>query len=446
MIVNFNFKNFKSFKDEMEFTAFPVKSDKKNLENIIAFDLETNFIKESNNQLLKQIAIYGANASGKSNFIKALNFLKKSVLHSYEDRGKNPILSLPYFKLVESWEYNPSEFQIVFIKNRMLYTYGFIVEKYRITEEWLYRKNNIKKSKDVCIFKRKGTSLLEGIDSIMRLSSPKEILKNKESSLFISILKLLNNQENEIVNVLNFFQENLKVEETVEDTEIMGKLLLIKAFIESEKKGMESNSLKLFKKFIQAIDTRIQDIKIIKISDSFEDSASEEKIIENYKIKTKHHIYNSEKDIIGENWFDFEDESSGTQKLINVALIMISSIFSQDTVLVLDEFDTKIHPLIFSEIIKLYRDSKVNNQIIFATHNTSILNTELLRRDQIYFVEKNYNETSEIYSLSDFKAIKVRNDESYEKRYLEGRYQGVPLIDFTDFRSEIAGDISNEEE
>lgn len=160
----------------------------------------------------------------------------------------------------------------------------------------------------------------------------------------------------------------------------------------------------------------------------------DEKLAEEIKAYTIHHLYNDEGEIIGETRFSMkEHESSGTNKLFDLAALVIGQLdFGYP--LIVDELDSKLHPLLTQHIIKLFNNPKTNPkgaQLIFATHDTNLLNVKTFRRDQIWFTEKDHSEATDLYSLAEFRepeGNKIRKDRSFEKDYINGRYGAIPYI------------------
>lgn len=426
MIISYIFKNYKSFKDENTFYMTPVNKIKSFPENVLAFDFKHNLIKDSKNKLLKIAAISGQNASGKSNFVDSIEFMKKMVLKSFENidnetNGKNNTIISEHQSFMYLEEVTPSFFELNFIMNGINYTYGFELNKNEIVSEWL-EKND--KGVDKLFFKRTYEKVIYGNKTNVKDNSKKiikNILKQRKEALLLSLFITLgeNGKNNEIKDVFEYFRRQLKI---YNDEVIIPKVLAeISAEEIMESPEKVSSTLRLIKLFIKSLDSRIVDLEVS------EDLNQEYPFISVHEYVLSNGVKKQKK-------LPFSQESEGTKKLLRAAFFIIDTLTKKNSVLIIDEFDDKIHTNLFIEIIKVFQESK--SQFIFATHNPYILEHDLLRKDQIYFVDKNSKEESSLYSLSDFKG--VRTTESYQKRYLNGNYGAVPIIDFSEFKSVIS--------
>lgn len=408
MIEYFKFKNYRSFKDETILDMTPVnklKEDEYLDKNVYTLDSPYVNLKESNNKLLKIAAINGQNASGKSNLIKALYFMQSRIIQ----RISNGSELVPYMYLDEE---ETSEFELSFVVDNIKFRYGFKLNKKEILNEWLYLSE---KGREKKYFERKGNKLelsnKESIDSNF-INMAEKTLKEKKDSLALSILYFtfgVTGLNEELKKVGNYFKINLVIIPS-DINEENGKRVL---FTLLENMG-GMFLFELIKKYIMAMDTRIIDIEF-----------KQNNLNKEMEIYTIHRFRKISGEII-ERRLPLIEESSGTQKLFYTSIFILVSLINNNAVLLIDELDNSIHTNLFLEIIKLFQKSK--SQFIFATHNPYIMEHSLLRRDQIYFVDKNENEESELYSLSDFQGVKTTD--SYQKRYLNGNYGAVPIIDF----------------
>jgi len=379
MLLQFYFSNYRSFEGE---GILDMRASGSN-------ELSSHIRNTLNEKVLPVTAIYGANASGKSSVFEAFQFMALCVLESLsfsDDNKKNPYkLKVDSFKFSESRE-KPSEFEINYIdkkgKKELYYNYGFKIDNSGILEEYLASntKTGVKRNEDYTyIFKRERNQKLYLDSSIEKFRENLEI-SLKEKTLLVSLGAKLNIDEfirvrtwfinTEIINFSNSlygaFLENILPNNIIESEEVRKNLV----------------------SFINSFDDSIIDIEVEKIS------AIDENDKDNYRVFT---IHKSDK---------------GTSA---------------------DELDIKLHPLLMRNILLTFTDKEKNSnnaQLIFTTHNTIYMDMDLLRRDEIWFVEKD-NGVSNLYSLDDItneKGEKIRKDSNYEKHYLLGNYGAIPNL------------------
>jgi AAA15 family ATPase/GTPase len=426
MLVQFSVKNFKTFKDKTTFSLVASNYDKSDLEDSNVFDLQ-NY----SHRLLKSAVIYGANASGKTKFIDALAFMRWFVINSSTKTQEGDEINVDSFKLNTETENAPSEFEIIFIINECQYRYGFEADKNSIKSEWLFQKKLTLKPKEVELFYRDGLE----IDFHKLFQKMKRVTKEGDDILRDNALILsLSNQfkAKEAKEILNYFRkigfllgnepdhyEKFSLNEIFESTEIGFKIV---------------ESIKRF-------DIGISDINVkeIKSSDGLKGSKElQDKIDEIIKkskdtiiIETEsiHKKYDNDYNFITNENFNFTDmESAGTQKLLAVLGPIYDSLENGNIVFI-DELDSRLHPNIVSHLIKLFNSKKTNPnnaQLVFNTHNTNLLNENLFRRDQIWFTQKNRYGEAKLFSLAE---IKVRKEDNFEEKYLDGQYGGVPFLE-----------------
>lgn len=412
MLVEFSVKNFKSFKERQTLSMVASKSKGKSEElpqNLIHFDIPG--LKDTN--LLKSAVIYGANASGKSNIFKAMEFMSEFVEKSATELRPQQKTGVSPFLLDTKSKSSPTEFEILFVMYGVVYQYGFLINPDRVIEEWLYvyksskaqnwfaRKYDNNKNKYVWKF----STYFKG---------DKEVLKEhtKDNTLFLSMAVQFNFKQLFdiffwIVNqfrFIDFSKTELGFEATLDWI--------------NKKKGFK----KLFVDFLNRADLGIIDIEIDsnnKKSDTI--NFLDELKNAGFRLKHKGKIENAT------TYFNIDDESAGTLKYFALLGPWIESI-TEGFTLVLDEGGSKLHSLILYDLIEMfYKDFKLSvyPQLILTTHDTNFMDNHLFRRDQIWFTEKNNEGESNLYPLTDYHP---RIDESLEKGYLAGRYGGIPII------------------
>jgi len=416
MLIEFIVGNYRSFKDPVTFSmvAAKLRAKDKTLDENNVFPLTDKI------SLLKSCAIYGANASGKSNLVEAFRFMRRFVLSSATGMQVDEPINIERFRLSTETENEPSFFETVFYVEDKRYRYGFTLDKQKIHLEWLY---HVPKVKEANLFYRKGDEFeLSGtFREGKRLQD-----KTRDNALFLSVVAQFNGAISQ--TVLRWFRE-LEVKYGIGDIDR-----------EITIDGLEDEILReRIIAFVKQMDLGIDDIEIkrpemasyiVKSSAKFEDSPEfEDYWVPFPTISTIHKRYNSNKIEDSSASFDLdENESEGTQKLFDLAGPILN-ILQNGRTLVIDELDARLHPLITEAIIQLFNSNETNPnnaQLVFTTHDTNLLSNELFRRDQIWFTEKDKYGATDLYSLAEFK--KIRNDASFEKDYITGRYGAIPFI------------------
>ncbi len=413
MLLQFYFSNYRSFEGE---GILDMRASGSN-------ELSSHIRNTLNEKVLPVTAIYGANASGKSSVFEAFQFMALCVLESLsfsDDNKKNPYkLKVDSFKFSESRE-KPSEFEINYIdkkgKKELYYNYGFKIDNSGILEEYLASntKTGVKRNEDYTyIFKRERNQKLYLDSSIEKFRENLEI-SLKEKTLLVSLGAKLNIDEfirvrtwfinTEVINFSNSlygaFLENILPNNIIESEEVRKNLV----------------------SFINSFDDSIIDIEVEKIS------AIDENDKDNYRVFT---IHKSDKGTSTAR-ISMNEESSGTKKMFSLYQTLLD-VLEKGGVFFADELDIKLHPLLMRNILLTFTDKEKNPnnaQLIFTTHNTIYMDMDLLRRDEIWFVEKD-NGVSKLYSLDDItneKGEKVRKDSNYEKHYLLGNYGAIPNL------------------
>lgn len=402
MILEFSVKNFLSFKEKVTFSMI-ANSNK---------ELNDNYVEIGGNKVLKSAAIYGANASGKSNLFKILT-LVVLMLRSSNSVDINAKLPLIPFKLDKGSVNKPSEFEIKFILDETRYVYGFIADKDKIYDEYLYYYPNGRETK---IFDRTNIneySYTQKDEKILR-----EIeAKNAQNKFFLATATNWNFDKTKAA--YNFLTNGIG---TCNNLEILKNMAY---------KMYETNPdyLKDFAiVFLQKADFNIEDYQISQIDVPGEFlTAIPEFITKTLPDKPKaYQVLFKHKN--SDNYLSIDEESLGTQMIFAFIPFLADSLKNKK-VLIIDELDKSLHPFLVQYIVEIFNDAEINkngSQLIFNTHDTNLLDLNILRRDQIWFTEKN-SETgeSDLYSLSDFS---VRKQENVEKGYMLGRYGAVPFI------------------
>ena len=428
MLIQFRFKNFASFKEEaiLDLRALSYK-DKKN-----------HVLRVGNNKVVKTLGIFGANASGKSNLVSALYFFESFVFNQFynEEKREDDISRSDRKISIKNSRYrlssasdNRQEFEILFYCDNTTYQYGFAIEyhknmqDYSIIEEWLL-------ANDKQIFERENNKISPGREYISELKS---IAKAREDRLYIGILDYFGegNVKYHIDSIKKYFKYNFNI--------------YFELYIESSVKGFVSPAFsgkKLYEDeeykrnvegFIRAADIGIKRLEVVLIHTG-ENRTS-------YRIKTVHDVYSPEGNIVGEEIFDIEDESSGTIRYMAFIRSFLDSI-NNGGVFIVDELTARLHPVLAKFIVDLYQNENNDKaQLIFTTHDVSLMTRDQFRRDEIAFVDKSVQGESTIYTLAD---LRVRSDASFLKDYLSGKYGAVPIIKDAEFMTTGVEDLYGE--
>jgi AAA15 family ATPase/GTPase len=368
--------------------------------------------------LLKSAAVYGANASGKSNLVKALNFMQWFVLNSSRETQITDLINVENFKLSTETAEQPSCFEIVFLEDHKIYRYGFEVNQKRVLSEWLFY---VPKVKEFRLFERKE----DRVKIARRFKEGDDIIsKTRNNALFLSVVAQFNGEISK--NILLFFARKLNVISGLHGN--IYRNYTIEYF-----KTNSSDIINLIKK----LDLGIDDISIktrkvlpedlLEIPEEFRTLLISKKLQAD-DIYTTHKKYNAEGEVISLEQFDLDkNESEGTKKLFAFAGPILETL-RKGEVIVIDELDARLHPLITRTIIDLFNsnETNINNaQLIFMTHDTNLLSDKIFRRDQIWFTEKDRQGATDLYSLVEYK---IENDASFESDYIKGRYGAIPFI------------------
>lgn len=413
MLIAFSVENYRSFKERVTLSMVAADLHSKPPE----LDQTNVFTPRAGVQLLTSAAIYGANASGKSNLIDALRFMRSFVLNSSrETRLHEPVHVTP-FRLRSDMEHQPSWFEIVFLDQGNLFRYGFSVSQDRVESEWLFTTGTKKES---YLFKRTPAAIQVNRRSFREGLGLEE--RTRPNALFLSVVAQWNGAQ--AGHILEWF-ERLVINTGVEDRAVQRGL--------SARYGVETLAPEVIA-FVRNLDVGIEDIQVEQDPDReitvrIERENTPRLILDAAgRIQTIHPKYNSDGSLVAHERFDlFSDESQGTQRLFVLAEPILAAL-RNGTVLVIDELDARLHPILTCAIIRLFNTPETNPthaQLIFTTHDTNLLSSGLFRRDQIWFVEKSRRGESTLYSLAEYKA---RNDAAYEKNYIAGRYGAIPYL------------------
>jgi len=423
MILEFSVENFKSIKDKQTLSMLS-SSLKENLANTFTYSNNRD-----NFNLLKFSAIFGANGSGKSNLLESIDCLKNFVLNSTDTKVTEKIGFYYPFKLDEECSQKPTKFEIEFINSdKIRYKYGVSYNNIEILEEYLFYYPNRQEAK---LFVRKKNKAIDYGES---LKGSKKIIEQQLLNSVLFLSKGANSNNSQLESIYTFFKFYLR---TITG-EFPFPLPIDLNYIQF--------SGNMYSKFLKQFDIGIEEVKYIKedseltksvaqslAKGSFEKGSQSEKIfIESvcYKPELYHKRYNNKKQEIGKIGFGLGEESMGTQKLYFISSIIIQTLKNGGT-LFIDEFNNSFHVMLSRALIEIFKDTSINEknaQLIFTTHDSSILGNNLFRRDQIWFTEKDQYGATTLFSMAEFKNKKLRFDTPLDKWYLSGRFGGLPYI------------------
>jgi hypothetical protein len=376
--------------------------------------------------LLKSKAIYGANASGKSNIVKALVSFIRIIKNSVKDEK---ILELiESFKLSVDTENEPSFFQLIFEMNKIQYRYGFEATDKEIRSEWLFGVPN---EREVCYFVRENNTIsdisklhFEEGHKLLSIYNDSEGENEvfRSNSLFLSAVAAMNGKLSKQISNAIF---SITVLSGLQDKQLYD--------ISGTSLRNETTKNKITD-FLKIADVGINSLDVIEpVAENMVKESAAHYFSKSDKgsklgaVISNHDKFNVEKEKIGEANLQFlSSQSEGTLKMFEISSFLIQAIENGET-LVIDEFDARLHPLISKKIVELFNSQGNSSaQLIFITHDTNLLSADLLRRDQIDFVEKDKFGESHLYSLVQFKGI--RNTASFEKDYIKGKYGAIPFL------------------
>jgi AAA15 family ATPase/GTPase len=414
VLIRFRVENHRSIHEEQELSFVAA--------SLADFPEKVVHVEQQDIGLLRAIGIYGANASGKSTVLDALKFMQSAVEKSQREWEPDGGVPRSPFLLDPEAVSKPSFFEVDFLLNGSRYTYGFVVDSKRVLEEWLYAYPQGRKQK---WFTRDASESQKFSFSRSLTGENKSIQAlTRDNSLFLSAAAQNNHQ---MLNpIFQWFSTSLFIDEG----DRKGSMSSVENFLNPE---YQSKILSIIKNS----DLGISDIDIeyIKMPDGFKELGEilfkaqpklRENLIENLTIPSvslRHRTVARDADIP----IRISDESRGTQALFALAGPVVEAL-AKGGLLCIDELDASLHPLMAIEIVKMFNDPKRNPhnaQLLFNTHDTNILECGDLRRDQIWFTEKDENGATHLYPLTDYKA---RKEENLKRGYLQGRYGAVPFI------------------
>ncbi len=446
MLIEFSVANYRSFRDEvtLSMVASPLKTGSGEP------DRRNQFAAPGDINLLTSAAIYGANASGKSNLVAAMNFMRHFVITSSNIRDENEGIDVEPFRLSTETDTQPSSFEVVFIINEQHFRYGFEVKENLIVTEWLHlaktcqgEKSLDLDDKEVILFEREGEEI--GLDKSFEEEGRDLVARTRPDALFLSVCAQFKGKASQ--ELLEWFQ-SLRITTGLSPMDHNMRLF-------TEARLNNADSAEDIKSFVRQLDLGIEDIliekdifsvpdllplpdeppdELIKLHGALENARMQfGKLAELFQmeesaVRTVHHKLDGKGHPISTELFYMDrHESEGTKKLFALSGPLVNAL-NQGDLLIIDEMDARLHPVLTQEIVNRFNDPNTNTegaQLVFTTQDTNLLDHRLLRRDQIWFTEKDRQGASHLYSLIEFK---IENDAPFKNDYIQGRYGAIPFL------------------
>ena len=393
MLLEFCVKNFLSIKDDLKlsFVATTLKESLSEPNDVIR-------ISDMGLALVRSAVIYGANASGKTNVLKAIAFYKSFIMNSFKNGQAGESIDVENFRLNASTVQEPTTMEATFAVGEYLYRYGFEVGEKAVHAEWLYRRMNRKRSKEVEIFYREET----GVTVHAKSPLMQDLVNRKmvrDNALLLSTAAQFN--ETTAVDILHWLS----------DTQVL----------------FCSEDDKMWLQAIRHLDDEKMRERIVRFA-KYADLGIENITKIDNRIVSSHRQYDDEGRETNDVAFSFSgNESEGTIKYFSLAYPIIDALDNGKR-LVVDELDSKLHPLLVRKIVTLFNSAETNPkgaQLLFTTHDTFLLSAGLFRRDQVWFTQKDNFGATEAYSLAEYK---VRGSSPFERDYLQGKFGATPII------------------
>lgn len=393
MILEFYVSNYLSIKDglKISFVATSLKDSLSESNDMIA-------LSDTGLMLLRSAVIYGANASGKSNVLKAMAFYRHFITDSFKNSQAGEVIDVENFRLNATSIYEPTTMEATFIVGDFIYRYGFEVDSKVVRSEWLYQRTNKKRAKEIEIFYRteEETSVHQKSPLLLELVNKRMV---RDNALLLSAAAQFN--EPKAVNILQWMND-IRVIFGNEEEKLWNQAI----------KSLDDENLRLrITNFAKYADLGIE--SIVKIDN---------------RIVSNHRQFDDEGRETSDVAFSFSgNESEGTIKYFSLSYPIIDTL-DNGKLLIIDELDSKLHPLLVRKIISLFNSAKTNPkgaQLLFTTHDTFLLSAGMFRRDQIWFTQKDSFGATEAYSLVEYK---VRSNTLFERDYLLGKYGATPII------------------
>ncbi len=423
MIIDFTVKNYLSIKEEAVLSFLSNTNDKDNN--------NTYSVDNGKYHVYPFSAIYGANASGKSNLIKAILDFSMFIVNSHRLDVDKPIPCYKPFRLDKSSLNAPTSFAIEFVVNKIRYHYSVEFDKNKVLKEDLFFYPEGKKS---VYFSRKNNEIKYGTKfSGERKSIESFLLRNR---LFLSVLS---NSTNDILkSVYLFFRETINIHVRMDSSNNLLHLSTVK--LREKDKDFKEFLLKI----LRASDINVEKIELFenqKINKKFDGLPDKlrQRVADDLKYEPfiGHPVFNHEVKTDELEFFNLNsEESTGTIKMYEISAYVVNALKSGN-VLIIDEFNSGLHPLLSKLIVELFINPEINKnhaQLLVATHDVCVLDAKILNREQIWFSDKDKFGATQLYSLDEFDKNFVRNKSKYSEKYLDGRFMALPAVNLNELK------------
>lgn len=419
MLIEFSVANYRSFKDRATLSLEASSDD---------WLEESHVVQTGDHRLLRTAAIYGANAGGKSNFLSAMATFRDLVKNSSKSLQLGDQIPVVPFRLQTESERAPSHFEAVFAHNGTRYRYGFEATSEAVTSEWLFSQRD--SIRETNLFTREGTRI--DVGEAFREGRPVEKL-TRPNALFLSVVAQFNGEiAGSIVGWMNQFRNisGIYDQETLGFTvrllsepqfaAVYGPMIL--DLVKQADMGIEGLHRR------DASPEKMASIIPPGVPESIRTQILNSTGTGAFMVTTSHQKYGSDEAPVGSVEFDFEsEESAGTQKFIALTGPFLHTL-TEGSILFVDELEARLHPLLTKALVDLFNGpaNRKNAQLIYATHDEGLLDPKRIRRDQVWFAEKDRRGASRLYCLDEFNG--VRKEAKFSKEYLLGQFGGVPRL------------------
>ena len=420
MFLQFSVNNYRSIKDTVTFSMACGAKDNDNFFSIGKYDL------------LPSAVIYGANASGKSNLLRAMAFMRNMVLNKDKVIQSTDTLKHDPFRLNTSTKDASSTFEIVFFIGEVKYRYGFEADGIAVYSEWLFEDKTGRK--EAKLFFRDADE--EEYVNEKRFQEGYIFFDTKRSKIKISINQLFiwkcDQNDGEISKSILQWFKNFNL---IDGLDPRGYINYTMKMMEDE--NFKTKIVKLVKTAdigIEDIDMQTEDIPLealekMHLPDKIKEEIMKDGGLQSVALNTHHKLYDENSTEVGKALFELDnEESQGTRKFFKMSAPILNTL-QEGKILMIDELDASLHPTLTQHLIELFHNKEINTQnaqLIFATHDTNLLKPHIFRRDQIWLSEKDKYGATDVYALSEFKG--VRKNDDFEKHYIQGKYGAIPYL------------------
>lgn len=404
MLVEFSVQNYLSFHSRVTLSLRAAALGEE--------ALDRTFLAAPGLRLLRSAVIYGANASGKSNLIKALRFARRFAINSSKEWQATERIPVRRFALSTASAREPSEFEVVFLHEQVRYRYGFSLDEEQVHREWLLRAAPDQAEEEE-LFQRDSTGIRvrNGFPEGAGLER-----RTRRNALFLSLVAQLNG---EVAGQVLLWFGKLRLRSGLADQPLNLTARMLK--------DAKASVLEMARQAdLGILDLQVEHEKSLSYVLTAAEDSPKLKVRVLPRLRTAHQIFDEARRPVDDVLFDLEDESGGTQKFLSLSGPILD-VLASHKILVIDEFDARLHPLLSRAIVQMFHDgdSRSQAQLIFATHDSNLLDRRLFRKDQVWFTEKDRYGATALYSLAEFR---LGDDANYERDYIRGKFGAIPLI------------------